>query len=118
MILLINIVGTILEFFLKDSNLTVVKIFLCFSLYSNTKSLFIVEHRQKYLWIDGLRVLLTFLICLAHTSIAQGFRQMIPLSPFYHYPDDFIKLSMEPLIPNAYISASARNVIKSYIFIG
>lgn len=117
-ILLMNIIGTILELFLEDSNLYIVKMFQCFSMHSNTRSLFTVQHRPKYPWIEGLRVLLTFLIILAHTSVAQGLRQLIPLSPFNHYPDDLIRLSMKPLIPNGYIVASARNVIKSYIFIG
>lgn len=89
-ILALIILATILEIYqFQNETYKSMQIIHCFSLCSNFRSLFVIKNRMEYPWIDGWRVFLTLFVLLAHVSINQGVLQLLPISPFVHFPDDY-----------------------------
>lgn len=76
---------------MDDNGTKSLQMISCFSLCTNFRSLFVIKKRMQYPWIDGWRVLLTLIVLISHVSINQGVLHLSPLSPFIHFPDDYLR---------------------------
>ncbi|KAH9421138.1 hypothetical protein DERP_010078 [Dermatophagoides pteronyssinus] len=116
-ILALIILATILEIYqFQNETYKSMQIIHCFSLCSNFRSLFVIKNRMEYPWIDGWRVFLTLFVLLAHVSINQGVLQLLPISPFVHFPDDYQRQTT-PII-NRYLVNSTWTIKSFFMMSG
>ncbi|KAH7638476.1 acyltransferase-like protein 2 [Dermatophagoides farinae] len=113
------ILATILEIYgvqMDDNGTKSLQMISCFSLCTNFRSLFVIKKRMQYPWIDGWRVLLTLIVLISHVSINQGVLHLSPLSPFIHFPDDYLRQMKH--ISNRYLVNSTWTIKSFFMMSG
>ena len=112
---LFAICGTFVDLYYDSTKRTNQQILLAsFSLITNVRQLFNIERSSKYQWIDGIRSFLTMLVLFSHVSINHSVQQLSHLSPFAHYPDDYVRQSgthLNRIIVNSTVA------VKSYFML-
>jgi hypothetical protein len=90
------IIGTLIDIF-STSDMSLIRLIVCFSIIRNTKLLFKISDIKKtnnleLKFIHGLRVLSTLWIIIGHSVGFTCVPMLMKISPFTGYPEDGIEI--------------------------